>query len=129
MSIRKHSEEQIIDALKQAEGGTNGGRGRARTGREQAHELSLEGEVRRAGGQRSAASATTGRREPTAEEAGGGSEPGQGHVAGGDPKERLELVGIRSEVGYLRSTFGPSERRACVLLVIAVSSYGSRSER
>ena len=30
---------------------------------------------------------------------------------------------MREEVGYLRSTFGPSERRACGLLEIAVSSY------
>jgi putative transposase len=32
-------------------------------------------------------------------------------------------------VGYLRSTFGPSERRACELLEIAVSSYRYRSQR
>jgi putative transposase len=34
---------------------------------------------------------------------------------------------MRAEVGYLRSTFGPSERRACGLLEIAVSSYRYRS--
>jgi len=34
---------------------------------------------------------------------------------------------MRAEVGYLRSTFGPSERRACGLLEVAVSSYRYRS--
>jgi putative transposase len=32
-------------------------------------------------------------------------------------------------VGYLRSTYGPSERRACGLMKIAVSSYRYRSQR
>ena len=36
---------------------------------------------------------------------------------------------MREEVGYVRSTFGPSERRACGLLEIAVSSYRYRSAR
>ena len=36
---------------------------------------------------------------------------------------------MRTEVGYLRSTFGPSERRACELMKIAVSSYRYRSRR
>lgn len=36
---------------------------------------------------------------------------------------------MREEVGYLRSTFGPSERRACGLLEVAVSSYRYRSAR
>ena len=36
---------------------------------------------------------------------------------------------MRGEVGYLRSTFGPSERRACGLLEMAVSSYRYRSRR
>jgi putative transposase len=36
---------------------------------------------------------------------------------------------MRAEVGYLRSTFGPSERRACGLLEMAVSSYRYRSRR
>lgn len=36
---------------------------------------------------------------------------------------------MRAEVGYLRSTFGPSERRACGLLEVAVSSYRYRSQR
>ncbi len=36
---------------------------------------------------------------------------------------------MRTEVGYLRSTFGPSERRACELMEIAVSSYRYRSRR
>jgi putative transposase len=36
---------------------------------------------------------------------------------------------MRVEVGYLRSPFGPSERRACGLLEIAVSSYRYRSQR
>ena len=36
---------------------------------------------------------------------------------------------MRSEVGYWRSTFGPSERRACELMEIAGSSYRYRSPR
>ncbi len=36
---------------------------------------------------------------------------------------------MRAEVGYLRSTFDPSERRACGLLEIAVWSYRYRSQR
>jgi len=36
---------------------------------------------------------------------------------------------MRVEVEYLRSTFGPSERRACGLLEMAVSSYRYRSRR
>jgi putative transposase len=36
---------------------------------------------------------------------------------------------MRTEVGYLRSTFGLSERRACELMEIAVSSYRYWSRR
>ena len=36
---------------------------------------------------------------------------------------------MRAEVGYWWSTFGPSERRACGLLEMAVSSYRYRSRR
>jgi hypothetical protein len=107
----------------------NGGRGGPRAGHQLAHDLRLEGEVWGPGGQRGPPSAATGRREPAIEEAGGGSEPGQRHAADGDPKKRLELTGIRAEVGYLRSTLGPSERRVYELREIAVSSYRYPSQR
>jgi putative transposase len=51
MSKSRHTEAQIIAALKQVEAGARRGCG-AGTGRQQAHDLCLEGEVRRHGSER-----------------------------------------------------------------------------
>src|SRR5208337_4156177 len=75
-----------------------GGRCGARGGCQQTYHLRVESQVRRAGSERSPASTTVGRRERTAEEAGGGSEPGPGDAESGDRKKRAELVDRRTDM-------------------------------
>jgi putative transposase len=58
-----------------------------------------------------------------------GPESGQRHVAGGDRKKRVGLVDRRSDAGWLRSHYPASERRVCGLMGMAVSSYRYESQR
>src|ERR1700693_4467631 len=67
--------------------------------------LWLEVEVRRHGGQRGAAAEGDGRREPSSEASGCGTESARRGAEGGDPKKRVELAGLREEVGVLRVRF------------------------
>jgi len=95
MSKSKHTEAQMIGALKQLEAG--------RQAEEVAREvggidLRLEGEVRRDGCEPGARSQVVAGREHEATEAGGGSELGQRSVAVGDPKKRLGLVGLKAAI-------------------------------
>jgi hypothetical protein len=68
-------------------------------------------------------------REHATEEAGGGSESGQGDAEGGDRKKRMELVDQRSDASWLRMEYAASERRVCGLLTMAVASYCYRTRR
>ena len=63
------------------------------------------------------------------QEAGGGSEFGQGRVAVGDPKKRVELAVLKAAVGQVREEYAFSQRRACRLLTAAVSSYRYQTKR
>ena len=64
-----------------------------------------------------------------ASQAGGGSEPGQGSAAVGDSKKRMELVAMKAAVEHVEQEYAFSQRRACGLLMVAVSSvrYQARS--
>jgi hypothetical protein len=59
----------------------------------------------------------------------GGSELGQGSSAVGDPKKRLELVALKAAVEQVRGEYAFSQRRACGLMTMAVSSYRYQSRR
>src|SRR4030095_11579165 len=89
----------------------------------------LESQVRRHGGQRGAGGQATARRERAAEEAGSGSHAGQRRPAVGDSKKRLELVEMKAAIEHLRKSYAFSERRACRLLELAVSTYRYRPTR
>src|SRR5208283_45647 len=85
--------------------------------------LRMEVEVWRDGSGRSATVEAVGGREPPTEAPGGRSESGPGSVESGDPKKRLELVGLRQDVAFVEQEKGLSERRACRLLELDRSSY------
>src|ERR1700731_3371185 len=85
--------------------------------------LWLEVEVRRHGGQRGAAAEGDGRREPSSEASGCGTESARRGAEGGDPKKRVELAGLREEVAFVSVEFRLSERTACKLLGVERSSY------
>jgi putative transposase len=61
--------------------------------------------------------------------ASGGFELGQGRVAVGDPKKRMELAVLKAAVGQVREEYAFSQRRACGLMTLAVSSYRYESRR
>jgi hypothetical protein len=63
------------------------------------------------------------------EEACGGSQPGQGHAAVGNPKKLPGLVERRLEVRRLLTEFKASERRVCELMAMPRSSGRYRSRR
>src|ERR1700693_6059960 len=110
-------------------GGAEGGRCGAGSWGVQAHDLRLEIEVRRDGGERGTRSKAVAGGERAIEEAGGGFEFGQRRVAIGDPKKRLELAVMKAAVGQVREEYAFSQRRACRLLTVAVSSYRYQSRR
>jgi hypothetical protein len=85
-----------------ARGGAEGGGCGAGSGGVQAHDLRLEGEVRRDGCEPGAGGEAVAGREHTAAEAGGGSESGQGSAAVSDSKKRLELVARKAAVEQVR---------------------------
>jgi len=80
-------------------------------------------------GDGSAGSQAVARREHAAAQAGGGSVAGQGSLAVGDPKKRLELVARKAAVEQIKSEYAFSERRACGLLSLAVSSHRYQPRR
>jgi hypothetical protein len=77
--------------------------------------VTLEGEVRRHGSERGAATATAGGRKPTAETRRGRTAAGQTSVAGGGHKKVVGPQMQRQAVGVMRSEAAVSERRACGL--------------
>ena len=50
-------------------------------------------------------------------------------AAVGDPKKRLELAALKAAIGQMREQYAFSERRACGLAMMAVSSYRYRARR
>ena len=129
MSRARHTEAEIIAALKQVEAGRKAEDVAREVGSVQAHDLRLEGEVRRDGRERGAGSEAVAGRKRATEETGGGSEFGQGRVAIGDSKKRVELAVLKAAVGQVRQEYAFSQRRACGLLTMAVSSYRYQSRR
>src|ERR1700674_5698828 len=110
-------------------GGAEGGRCGTGSGGVQAHDLRLEGEVRRDGSERGAGSKAVAGRELAIEETGGRSEFGQGRVAIGDTKKRVELAVLKAAVGQVRQEYAFRQRRACAVMTMAVSSYRYQSRR
>ena len=47
----------------------------------------------------------------------------------GDPKKRLELVAMKAAIGQMRSEYAFSERRACALMLVAAGTYRYQSRR
>ena len=128
MSRGKHTEAQMIAALKQVEAG--------RKVEDVAREVGVSKHTIYAwkakyGGMdvSEAQEAKQLRDENTRlKQAGGGSEPGQGDAEGGDRKKRIELVDRRTDASWLREQYAVSERRVCGLLLLAVSSYRYQAE-
>lgn len=134
MSRSAHIEAQIIAAVKQVESGRNV--------EEVAREVVVSKHTiyawkQKFGGLEVAEAQELGhlREENAAEEAGGRVSAGQRSAEVGDCKKRLQLVGAkaqlrmaRADVEHLRTRFSMSERHACGLVSIAVSScrYQSR---
>jgi len=87
------------------------------------YRLYVEVEIRWHGRQRGADSASRGRREPSPEAAGRGPEPAPGSTEGGDPKNRVELAGLREDIAFALTSFRVSECAACKLLSVDRSSY------
>jgi len=128
MSKSKHSEAQMIEALKQVEAG----RSTDEVGRSYGvskHTVCLEGEVRRHGRERGAGSESAARGKRAAKEAGNGPEAGQRRLAIGDPKKPLGLVVRRAEVQRLIKEFAFSQRHACELVEIPRSTHRYRSRK
>src|SRR5665213_2751311 len=104
MSKGKHTEAEIIAALTQVEAEQSGGCS-AGSGRIEAHDLRVEGEVRRDGRERGARGQAIAGRERATQEAGGGLEFGKGCVAIGDSKKRIELAVLKAAVGQVREEY------------------------
>jgi hypothetical protein len=51
------------------------------------------------------------------------------HAAVGDPKKRLELVALKAAVEQVRGEYAFSQRRACGVVTMAVSSYRYQTRR
>jgi hypothetical protein len=113
MSRSRHSEAEMIAALKQVDAG-RAVEDVGRVGRVEAHDLRLEGEVRRDGCELGAGGEAVARREHAAAKAGCGSEPGQGSAAVGDPKKRVELVGAAAGLDRGESGMGAGLRADAV---------------
>jgi putative transposase len=98
MKQKRHSEEQIVSALRQAEGG------------EKVVDICRKLGV-------SEQTFYVWRKKYA------GMEAGQAHAAGGVGKKRLKPRRKRALAGYLQQAFAVSERRACGLVVLWRSSY------
>ena len=122
MPKTRHTEAEIISVLKQVEAG---GKQRKWGGkRECPSTRSMLGKRSTGdGGERDARSEAIAGREWATQEAGGGSESGQGRLAIGDSKKRMELTVMKAAVGQVRQECAFSQRRACGLLSVEVSSY------
>ena len=130
MPRKGHSEEQIVYALRQAEGGQEGRRHLPGDGCIAAGVLQLEAAVRGVGLERTAGAAATAGREPQAEDLGGRSDPGQAHFAGGAVKKGLKPAARRELVRGNPAGYQLSENRACGLMGITrwINRYQSRRD-
>ena len=66
---------------------------------------------------------------PPFTKAGGGSQFGKGSTAVRDSKKRVELVARKAAIEQVREEFAFSQRRACHLMTVAVSSYRYQTSR
>jgi putative transposase len=126
---KRFSVEQIVALLKQAELGVPVAE-LIRQGDHGADTVSVEEAVQGTGdGSGTPVQAAAGR-ERTAEAAGGGTDPGQDHAAGCAGKKTSTPSRRRPVVSYLHDTYRVSERRACRVARIPVSTfrYASRQE-
>ena len=125
MSKSRHTEAQMIGALKQVEAG--------RKVEDVAREVGVSKHTLYAWkakyGGMDVSQAQEAKQLREAEEAGGGPESGQRSAAVGDPKKRLELVALKAAVEQVRAEYAFSQRRACGLMTMAVSSYRYQSRR
>src|SRR5919108_5812942 len=117
MSKSKHTEAQMIGALKQLEAG--------RKAEEVAREVGVSKHTIYAwkskdGGMdvSQAQEAKQLREENAVAETRGRSESGQGSLAVSDPKKRLELVALKAAIGQIQQDYAFSERRACRLMML-----------
>jgi putative transposase len=105
MSRSRHTEAQIIEALKQLEAG--------RKAEDLAREVGVSKhtiyawKAKYGGMDVSQAQEAKQSRDDPAAEARGGSEPGQGSVAVGDPKKRVELVALKAAVEHMQHGHTP----------------------
>lgn len=123
MKKKRYSKEQIIAIVKQSEAGRRVSELARGARRERGHDLGLEVEVWRHGGGRRQAASWLGGREPAAEADGGRSLLRQIRVEERDPKQRVELAGLRRDVAHAVGQHGIRERRACKLVGIERMSY------
>jgi hypothetical protein len=86
----------------------------------------VEGKVWRNGCESGARSEAVAGREHAAAEAGRGSKFGQGSVAVSDSKKQVELVALKAAIEQMKQEDAFSERRACGLVMVAVSTYRCR---
>ena len=121
MKKSRYTEEQIAFALKQAETGTPVAEVIRRMGVSE-QTLPLEEGVWRAGRRRAAAGQAARGREPQAEAACGGPEPGQAYPAGCPVKKALTPGRRREIVAHVQASHGVSERRSCLALGVDRSS-------
>ena len=127
----KGTAKSRLFALRQAEGGKKVSDICREMGVSPAGLLQLEAALRRVGFERIARVAAVARREPEAEDAGGGPDVGQAHLAGGAVKKSLKPAARRELVREIRQAHQLSENRACGLVGITrwINRYQSRRDR
>jgi hypothetical protein len=121
MPRKGHTEEQILQALRQAKGGESG-RDLPEVGDQRADVLHLEEEVCGNGAERAARVTAATRGEWHAEEAGGGPLARPSHAAGDCPKKALKPRHRRVLAHWTQAAYQVSERRVSRLVPIPRSS-------
>ena len=120
MPRKRHSPEQIIRKLREAEvelgGRSRGGRRVQEAGHRRANILSLAQSVRRPEGRRHEAPPGPGEGEWPAQEGGGRSDPRQADPAGGPPGKLLSPARKRQTTKRVQQLLNVSERRACTAM-------------
>src|SRR5438034_10485765 len=118
MSRSRHTEAQMIAALKQVEAG----RAVEDVAREKHKYDGMD--VSQAQEAKQLRDENTRLRKLVAD-----SESGQGSIAVGDPKKRVELVALKAAIGQMKQEYAFSERRACGVVMVAVSTYRYETRR